>query len=135
LHTRFSSPPKHTRTAHTYSAYTRALAPSAPPHRQQALEEVQPLPERDADERWGLDEPAYDPAYTRCYPVLVVAPTSVLDNWEREFAMWGTFRWVGWGHESLPCGERSGGSAVGVGTVPNGRRRRGGASRMLPPNK
>lgn len=35
-------------------------------------------------------EPRYDNAGA---PILVVAPTSVLSNWEREFETWGHFRW------------------------------------------
>jgi len=27
----------------------------------------------------------------RRYPILILAPPSVLDNWEREFQTWGTF--------------------------------------------
>lgn len=30
------------------------------------------------------------------FPILVVAPTSVLDNWMREFDTWGTFRRAEW---------------------------------------
>jgi SNF2 family DNA or RNA helicase len=28
----------------------------------------------------------------RRYPILILAPPSVLDNWEREFQTWGSFR-------------------------------------------
>lgn len=29
--------------------------------------------------------------FCRRHPILVVAPTSVLTNWQREFATWGAF--------------------------------------------
>ena len=58
----------------------------------QPLELIEP-PESPAD----LIDPEYAPAYSnagRQWPVLVLAPTSVLANWEREFQTWGHFRWV-----------------------------------------
>ncbi|KAL4854168.1 hypothetical protein ACK3TF_005019 [Chlorella vulgaris] len=39
-----------------------------------------------------LSEERFEPNYARCYPILVVVPVSVMDNWEREFNMWGKFR-------------------------------------------
>ena len=42
-------------------------------------------------------EPRYDNAGA---PILVVAPTSVLSNWEREFETWGRFRWA-WGVRAI----------------------------------
>ncbi len=36
----------------------------------------------------------YSPDYTLGWPILIVCPTSVIKNWEREFNTWGAFRWV-----------------------------------------
>eukprot|EP00887_Chlorella_sp_A99_P006990 scaffold2.g6990.t1 len=33
----------------------------------------------------ALADIKYEPDYSRCYPILIVCPTSVLSNWEREF--------------------------------------------------
>lgn len=41
------------------------------------------------------DDPRYEPSYTGTgAPILIICPTSLLDNWERELSMWGTFRVV-----------------------------------------
>ncbi|GAB4813149.1 hypothetical protein N2152v2_000195 [Parachlorella kessleri] len=44
----------------------------------------------DGGEVADLDD--YAPDYTDPSPVLIVCPTSVLKNWEREFQTWGSFR-------------------------------------------
>lgn len=41
-----------------------------------------------------IEDDEFAPNYNVGWPVLVVAPTSVLTNWEREFDMWGRFRCV-----------------------------------------
>lgn len=65
-------------------------------HRLQPLRKIEPLPDSEGETQWGLvNDDAYAPDYSTCYPVLVVAPTSVLENWEREFDMWGKFRQAG----------------------------------------
>lgn len=42
------------------------------------------------------EEEVEDAGSTIRWPVLVVCPTSVLDNWMRELDMWGTFKVGGW---------------------------------------
>lgn len=48
------------------------------------------------------------------YPILIVAPTSVLTNWQRELDTWGHFRW-GQGERGLcaPASEASPALCVG----------------------
>lgn len=55
------------------------------------------------------------PVYEQGAPILVVAPTSVLSNWEREFDTWGHFRWA------VLCntgGGRAGDGLLGAGWQP-----------------
>eukprot|EP00897_Mesotaenium_endlicherianum_P002953 jgi/Mesen1/2686/ME000167S01842 len=52
---------------------------------------ARPPPRAPAGRTWGKTD-AYDDNESVGKAVLVVAPTSVLHNWEREFESWGTFR-------------------------------------------
>lgn len=61
----------------------------------QPLEAAEPLAAWHKNVRVeDLSEERFEPNYARCYPILVVVPVSVMDNWEREFNMWGKFRWA-----------------------------------------
>ena len=54
----------------------------------QPLERVEP-PAKGADvmgEEWA-------PAYERSWPILIVCPPTLINNWHRELSEWGRFRW------------------------------------------
>ncbi|KAG7668690.1 hypothetical protein KSW81_005448 [Nannochloris sp. 'desiccata'] len=39
-----------------------------------------------------LSDDAFEPDYTYGAPILIICPTSLIDNWAAEFTKWGTFR-------------------------------------------
>ena len=62
--------------------------PPALPPLLQPLERIEP-PAKGADvmgEEWA-------PAYERSWPILIVCPPTLIDNWHRELSEWGRFKW------------------------------------------
>ncbi|KAL4459161.1 hypothetical protein ABPG75_014026, partial [Micractinium tetrahymenae] len=64
----------------------------------QPLPRIQPPSDPHADEPddplLDIEDDEFAPDFNVGWPILIVAPTSVLTNWEREFDMWGRFRVV-----------------------------------------